>query len=158
MTTQEMIVKNHGDDEEKEDDDARHHYLHDNDTQLLQPLFKSWKTKNTKHSGKRSIELPGINFSLSMMERGPWGMVWTKMAHSGPPGTSQKSAIISAKRSFPVKFDPIQGSITHVHNWLEIFTFHTENVETLHRMGAIMKKVTMIMMMMMIMIMIVGSS
>ena len=82
-----------------------------------------------------------------MMERGPWGMVWAKMAHSGPPGTSQKSAIISAKRSFPVKFDPIQGSITHVHTCA-----HTENVETLHRMGAIMKKVTMIMMM------IVGSS
>ena len=27
-----------------------------------------------------------------MMERGPGGMFWTKMAHFGPPGTPRKSA------------------------------------------------------------------
>ena len=102
MTTAEMVVENHGDNEEKEEDDACHHYLHE----LLWPLFKSWKTKNTGGPPLARLENP------------------KKMLFFLLKGHFQPSLITL-----------VQGSITHVDNWSERecgdFVPHARNRENI---------------------------
>ena len=51
----------------------------------------------TKHSGKRSIGLPGI---ISFLHVGKWsqGHVLDQMAQNGPPGNTPKKGSLSRKR------------------------------------------------------------
>ena len=51
----------------------------------------------TKHSGKRSIGLPGI---VSFLHVGKWsqGHVLDQMAQNGPPGNTPKKGSLSRKR------------------------------------------------------------
>ena len=73
-------------------------------TQLLWPLFKSWKTKNTKQSGKQSMGF--LESFLFPWWKGVLGacfeLIWPTLAHLEHP---KKMHFFSAKRSFPVKFD-----------------------------------------------------
>ena len=102
----------------------------------------------TKHSGKRSIGLPRIIwfillFLFCMLENGPRGMFWTKMAQNGPPGTPRKRTLFQERGRKRMKE---WGEVTFMKEWVKaldktriLAPTHLQNLVSFPRYGCLKK-------------------